>query len=120
MNPENHTIRDNHGPDPAPENIEPCRHCDPLLMSQGGGETGCQPMPVMTDREIAVLGSMRGVKKEVYEIKRRLRLAEEDLPSEEVASLNQRLIVLKEQWQEMDHERMEAAEERMRLLGHSQ
>jgi len=102
-------------------------------------------MPIMTDREIAVLGAMRGVKKEVSKIKRRLRLVEEDLAkpprpktagnisfhetreelwrqglAEEAASLNQRLIVLKEQWQSMDRERIEAAEERMRLLGHQQ
>lgn len=143
MNLENPTTPEIPGSNPAPRIDEPCRTCAPFIPAGDKREVGCGPMKIMTEREITVLGAMRKIKKEVLKIKRRRRLAEEDLQrrvlpnragntrhfeireklrrqglAEDILYFNQRLALMKEQWQEMDHERTEAANERMRLLGH--
>jgi hypothetical protein len=71
----------------------------------------------MTEREIRVLAAMRRLREEASEIKRQLRQME---GSEDRTALSGRLGDLREEWKKMDKERMDAAEERMRLLGHIQ
>jgi hypothetical protein len=74
----------------------------------------------MTERELKVLASMRRLKEEVSEIKARLREMERQKDREDGSALSVRLADLKAEWKKMDKERMDAAEERMRLLGHIQ
>ena len=71
---------------------------------------------VMTKREVEILDAMREVKKEAKEIKEKIRsiVAEKD----EGGELQQRLKALQGRWRELDAERIKAAEERMRMLGH--
>jgi hypothetical protein len=74
----------------------------------------------MTERELQVLASMRRLKQEVSEIKARMREMEQQGISEDGSALPVRLADLRAEWKKLDRERMDAAEERMRLLGHIQ
>lgn len=73
---------------------------------------------LLTKREVEVLDRMRRIKEEARETRRRLA---DTLPqqTQEREGLFLRLSLLKKQWQDVDRERIDAAEERMRLLGHS-
>jgi hypothetical protein len=74
----------------------------------------------MTERELQVLASMRRLKQEVSEIKARMREMGQREVLEDGSALPMRLADLRAEWKKMDKERMAAAEERMRLLGHIQ
>jgi len=103
------------------------------------------PAYVMTEREYRILTDMKRIKAEARNIKNRMGEIEKYLVdnmvemdatgkkfkgdqnepelqriSEDWLSLAQRLDALKELWKDRDRERLEAAEERMRLLGHIQ
>jgi hypothetical protein len=75
----------------------------------------------MTEREFRVLASMRRLKEEVREVRASMRqLKEEAGMPEQGSGLTARLEGLNAEWKRMEQERLEAAEERMRLLGHIQ
>jgi len=102
----------------------------------------------MTEREFSVLKAMRSLREKAVSIRKRIRALERSLQesrgpkreappapastdtaedllweqqmAEELLYHCDRLAVLKQQWKEMDVERMAAQEERMRLLGHIQ
>ncbi len=114
--------------------------------SRGGtGKPSGGPWRFMTEREFSVLKAMRSLRDKAVKIKKRIRAIEKELGSgprtdskesagndradevlweqqmaEELLYHCDRLTTLKQQWSEMDMERMAAQEERMRLLGHIQ
>jgi phage-related minor tail protein len=121
-----------------------CKLC--ALWSEESARTDSrQTLRFMTDREIAVLDSMRVLKKEASRIKRRMKRMQKDLgdlhPTERTyngrgyfgaesklwvqglqedwINLSERLDRLRARWKELDLARVEAANERMRLLGHT-
>ncbi len=75
---------------------------------------------VFTVREQRVLRKIRELKEEVRKVKTRLKelSSEESTDAEEKAFLERRLQELGLQRRELEKERKDAAEERMRLLGH--
>jgi transposase len=103
------------------------------------------PWRFMTEREFTVLKAMRNLREMAVRIKNRIRKIQKDLETkpqkqtdvapdpnkemeafweqqmaDELLSHCDRLAKLKQEWKEMDQERMAAQEERMRLLGHIQ
>jgi hypothetical protein len=98
-----------------------CEFCS-LLCGSVSGKTRAGPTSLhfMTERELQVLASMRRLKQEVTEIKARMREMEQQGIQENGSALPVRLADLRAEWKKMDKERMAAAEERMRLLGHIQ
>jgi len=99
----------------------------------------------MTEREFTVLKAMKTLREKAARIKNRIRKIQKDLETkprrqaapppdanremealwekqmaEELLKHCDRLARLREEWREMDQERMAAQEERMRLLGHIQ
>ena len=99
----------------------------------------------MTEREFGVLKAMRRLREKAVKIKKRIRTIENEMEkasgpghrttaaqsgaeeapgerqmAEELLVHCDRLARLKEQWKEMDLERLAAQEERMRMLGHIQ
>jgi len=106
---------------------------------------GSSSTHLLTERELKALDTMRGIREEASRIKQRLRGLENDPESgpyhrrqsgledleyvealweqgmaEELLNECDKLYRLRKQWEEWDQERMAAAEERMRLLGHVQ
>lgn len=106
---------------PEPESPSDCEFCS-LLCNSGSGEAPGDPSSLhfMTERELRVLASMRRMKEEVSRIKAHMREKEEQGASEDRPALSERLADLRAEWKKLDKERMDAAEERMRLLGHIQ
>ena len=104
-----------------PESVADCEFCS-LLCGSAPGKSPTDPpsLHFMTERELEVLASMRNLKQEVSEIKTRMRELEQQGMSEEGSAMLVRLADLRVEWKKMDKERMDAAEERMRLLGHIQ
>jgi hypothetical protein len=103
---------------PAPESEPDCAFCTILCQSPPGENPSDSQAPhFMTEREIQVLAAMRRLREEVSEIKRHMRQTE---GSEDRMAFSRRLGDLREEWKKMDQERVDAAEERMRLLGHIQ
>jgi len=103
---------------PEPESGPDCTFCTLLCPSPPGESPSDSRSPhFMTEREIQVLAAMRCLREEASEIKRHMRQMER---SEDWMALSRRLGDLREEWKKMDQERMDAAEERMRLLGHIQ
>ena len=106
-----------HEPEPASD----CEFCSLLCRSTPGKSPADPPsLHFMTERELQVLASMRHLKQEVSEIKARMREMEQQGISEDGSSLPVRLADRRAAWKKLDKERMDAAEERMRLLGHIQ
>jgi hypothetical protein len=106
---------------PEPESASDCRFCS--LLGRGAAGEGLTQTPslhFMTEREIRVLVSMRRLKEEASEIKVRMREMGKQGMRAEGSDLSVRLAELREEWKKMDRERTDAAEERMRLLGHIQ
>lgn len=104
--------------EPPQASEEDCAFCSLLCQSTSGkGVTDSPPLHFMTEREIKVLAAMRCLKGEASALKERLRQLDE---SEDRTVLSGRLADLRAEWKRMDQERMDAAEERMRLLGHVQ
>jgi hypothetical protein len=93
---------------------------------ESGSECGfcsllCQSTPhFMTEREIEVLAVMRRLKGEASKIKNDMRQMDKQGMSEDRMNLSLQLAELRDEWKRVDKERMDAAEERMRLLGHIQ
>ena len=106
---------------------------------------GSSATPLLTDRELEALDTMRGIREEASRIKKRVRGFEADLEkgsaadrpgdfrefeyaqgvweqgmAEELLNECEKLYRLRREWDEWDEERIAAAEERMRLLGHIQ
>lgn len=107
--------------EPEPETGSDCEFCSLLCGSTHGKDPDDPPsLHFMTERELQVLASMRRLKKEVYGIKVRMREMEEQGILEDGSALPMRLADLRAEWKRLDQERMDAAEERMRLLGHIQ
>ncbi len=104
-----------------PESPSDCDFCN-LLCQTHPGKDASDPasMHFMTERELRVLASMRRLKEEVHEIKAQMRKLEGKGSSEEERTHSAKLEELRAEWRKMDQERMDAAEERMRLLGHIQ
>jgi len=103
---------------PEPETGPDCLFCTLLCQSpQGEDPSDNRSFHFMTEREIRILAAMRRLKEEVSDIKRRMGQMEE---SDDRMAFCRRLGDLREEWKKMDQERMDAAEERMRLLGHIQ
>jgi hypothetical protein len=99
-----------------------CAFCS--LLCRNAAHVPADPTPslsFMTERELRVLASMRRLKEEVREVKASMREGKKrgDVP-EEGAGLETRLEGLNAEWKRLEQERSEAAEERMRLLGHIQ
>ena len=104
-------------PDPDAD----CEFCSLLCGSAPGkGHADPPSLHFMTERELQVLASMRRLKQEVSEIKARMREMEQQGVSEDRSALLVQLADMRAEWEKMDKERMDAAEERMRLLGHIQ
>ena len=104
-----------------PEPSSDCEFCSHLCGGTPGKSPGDSPsLHFMTERELQVLASMRRMKQEVSEIKARMREMEQQGISEDGSALPVRLADLRAAWKKLDKERMDAAEERMRLLGHIQ
>lgn len=98
-----------------------CGFCSPLCQSTPGkGAPDSPSLHLMTEREMQVLAAMRRLKEEASKIKSRIRRMDKQGLTEERIALSERLADLKEEWRKRDKERMDAAEERMRLLGHIQ
>ena len=98
-----------------------CGFCSLLCQSNPGkGAPDSPSLHFMTEREIQVLAAMRRLKEEASKIKSHMRRMDEAGMSEDRMALSGRLADLKEEWKKMNKERMDAAEERMRLLGHIQ
>ncbi len=133
-----------HGSEP----IDSCGLCTSLFTKEEPAK-GSKGWRFMTEREFTVLKAMRGLRERAVKIKKRIRGIKEDLRdrpgrgrekvvegaadedvlleraweqqmAEELLDHCARLATLKDQWGEMDLERMEAQEERMRQLGHIQ
>jgi hypothetical protein len=101
-----------------PETGSDCAFCTLLCHSPPGEDPPDNPsLHFMTEREIKVLATMRRLKEEASEIKKHMGQME---GSDDPMVFSRRLGVLREEWKKLDRERMEAAEERMRLLGHIQ
>ncbi|MEW6442668.1 MAG: hypothetical protein AB1640_17155 [bacterium] len=96
----------------APEGLA-CDACDAWYPFDGP-HSSC--LHFMTKREIEILDSMREVKRQAQDLKRRLSGLDRGAP--EAHALSESLAALHEQWQELDRQRIAAAGERMRLLGH--
>lgn len=106
---------------PDPATASDCDFCSLLCRSTPGANPADPPsLHFMTEREFEVLASMRRLKREVSEIKARMREMEQQGGSEDGSALPMRLADLRAAWKRMDQERVDAAEERMRLLGHIQ
>lgn len=98
-----------------------CAFCSLLCRGMPGEDSGHTPsLSFMTERELRVLASMRRMKQEVQKVKAELRESERQGSWEDVPALQGHLAELRAEWKKMDREREEAAEERMRLLGHIQ
>lgn len=98
-----------------------CTFCNLLCHSVPGEGSGhSASLSFMTERELRVLSSMRRLKQDVQKAKSEMRELERRGLSDDVAALQGHLAELKAEWKKMDREREEAAEERMRLLGHIQ
>jgi hypothetical protein len=107
--------------EPEPETVSDCEFCSLLCGSTPAKSPADPPsLHFMTERELQVLASMRRLKQEVSEIKARMREMEQQGISEDGSALPVRLADLRAAWKKLDRERMDAAEERMRLLGHIQ
>lgn len=107
--------------EPDPETASNCGFCSLLCGSTPGKSPADPPsLHFMTERELQVLASMRRLKQEVSKIKALMREMERQGILEDGSVLPVRLAELRAEWKKMDKERMDAAEERMRLLGHVQ
>jgi hypothetical protein len=104
--------------DPPQASDEDCAFCSLLCQSTPAKGVPDGPTPhFLTEREMKVLAAMRHLKEEASGLKERLRQLDE---KEDKTGLLIRLADLRAEWKRMDQERMDAAEERMRLLGHVQ
>ena len=109
------------GAEPEPETATDCDFCGLLCGSAPGKNPADSQSPhFMTEREFHVLASMRRLKQEVSEIKASMREMEQQGILEDGSALPMRLADLRAEWKRLDKERVDAAEERMRLLGHIQ
>ena len=107
--------------EPEPETASDCGFCSLLCHSTSGKSPSDPPsLHFMTERELRVLASMRRLKQEVSEIKASMREMEQQGILQDGSALPARLADLRAEWKKMDKQRMDAAEERMRLLGHIQ
>lgn len=105
-------------PTASPELEQDCAFCGLFCQSRPpGGPSESSSPHFMTEREMNALAAMRRLKAEASEVKRRLRQPEN---TDDRKALCERLTDLRAAWRRIDRERMEAAEERMRLLGHIQ
>lgn len=103
------------------ESVQDCSFCSLLCRGREMQAPDQSPsLPFMTEREIRVLAAMRRLKQEASEIKSRVRRMEREGLWEDRTDLYARLADLRAEWKKMDQERVDAAEERMRLLGHIQ
>jgi len=103
-----------HEPEAEPD----CAFCSFVCQSSPRKDlSGDRSFHFMTEREIRILAAMRRLKEEVSDIKRRMGQMEE---SDDRMAFYRRLGDLREEWKKMDQERMDATDERMRLLGHIQ
>ena len=129
--------------------IDPCGLCTSLFSRDEKAARGRSGWRFMTEREFKVLKVMKSLRETAWKIKQRIRGIEQDLQdrpamkpqhapegtdeevfreerlweqqmAEELLDHCARLANLKDQWKEMDRERMAAQEERMRMLGHIQ
>ena len=106
---------------PEPEPPSDCEFCSLLCRTQAGkGPSDPSSLHFMTDREIRILATMRRLKEEASRIKASMLEMEKEGKSGGESDLWARLADLKAQWKKMDKERLDAAEERMRRLGHIQ
>ncbi len=106
---------------PKADSPSDCGFCSLLCRSAAeNGPSDSRSLHFMTEREMRVLASMRRLKEEVSGIKASMREMESQGTSLDESALWARLKDLKEEWKRLDKERMDAAEERMRLLGHIQ
>jgi hypothetical protein len=106
---------------PEPESASDCEFCGLLCHSDPKKGPDEAPSPhFMTERELRVLASMRRLKEEVSRIKEEIRSMEQQGTPEDISNLSATMEDLRAEWKRMDEERMDAAEERMRLLGHIQ
>ena len=104
-----------------PESSPECKLCSSLCQNTAQRSApGSPSIELMTEREIRVLAAMRGLKEEASKIKSRMRQMDKEGMSEDRMTVSRRLADLKDEWKKLDKERMDAAEERMRLLGHIQ
>jgi hypothetical protein len=103
---------------PEPESGSDCEVCTLLCQSSPGEDpSDSHSVHFLTERELQVLAAMRRLKAEASEIKRHIQQMK---GSDDQRAFYRRLGDLREEWKKMDQERMDAAEERMRLLGHIQ
>jgi len=101
-----------------PETEPDCSFCSFVCQSSPGEDpSDKRSLHFMTNREVQILAAMRRLKEEVSEIKKHMGQRE---GSDDPMVFSRRLGVLREEWKKLDQERMDAAEERMRLLGHVQ
>lgn len=103
--------------------MESTGECDCCLVmpEESGGEYGCeQRKAVFTRREQEVLRRIREVSLRARAIREELRMGEGDQTGESVARQRalSELEDLKRVRAELEKERIAAADERMRLLGH--
>ena len=76
---------------------------------------------IPTKREQKALARMKSIKERVRELKRMIRVMQEDDPEKNFAAIsqaNEELLHLKVEWKKWETERQQAASERMILLGH--
>lgn len=103
------------------ENPSDCDFCHLLCRTRPAEGVGDASSPhFMTERELRALSSMRRIKEEASSIKGRMKEMKAPGSSEDGKALSARLEELRVEWKKLDRERMDAAEERMKLLGHIQ
>jgi len=84
-----------------------------------GDDASCaHTQGALTNEEVAVLGTMRKLKADVRELKRRRRLAQQSNDAASLAEIEPRLAASRVRWQELERERDEARRRRMIMLGH--
>lgn len=130
---------------PSPETETECTFCSLLCPDPNKHGPDHESIHFLTGQEILLLERMKQTRDEIQTVKRRVRQIEEDLTNtsftrtadgkewreirgkiwvqamaEDLLHLADRLTRLGEDWERMDRERLEAAAERMRLLGDSE
>jgi len=127
---------------PSPETETECTFCSLLCPNPGQHGSDHESMHLLTGQEILLLERMKQRREESQKVRRRVRQIEDDLSktsftrtadgkewcgirgkiwaqtmAADLLNLADRLARLSENWERMDRERVEAAAERMRLLG---
>ena len=91
------------------------------LESRNKAETTCKRMDVPTEKEREALAAMKAIKERVRELKKAMHarnVSQNKSNEREVHDITAEMERLKEEWDQWEKKREEAAKGRMVLLGH--